>query len=214
MSRDAVMWNVAVVLLLGTGLLLAVSRDPDEVALAAPLETIPSELPGWKGSNDVPVDVLPIDGNAPVRFLRTYQNGTQTVWVSVDYYGSQREGHRPPALALLYPGRGWSELTARVVRVPLPDRRDSIDANLLLMRVAGRRVAILYWYEVQGMRVTSDHWYRALLVYSRLVRGRTDGALMRVASPVTEGVDPASVVAKQASFLRDFYPEVTRRLPR
>jgi EpsI family protein len=100
-----------------------------------------------------------------------------------------------------------------VVRVPLPDRRDSIDANLLLMRVAGRRVASLYWYEVQGMRVPSDHWYRALLVYSRLVRGRTDGALMRVASPVTDGVDPASVVAKQASFLRDFYPEVTRRLP-
>ena len=48
MSRDAVMWNVAVVLLLGTGLLLVVSPDTDEMPLAAPLETIPSELPGWQ----------------------------------------------------------------------------------------------------------------------------------------------------------------------
>ena len=34
--------------------------------------------------------------------------------------------------------------------------------------------------------VASDHWYRARLLYNRLVHGRTDGALVRIASPAGE----------------------------
>jgi EpsI family protein len=88
-----------------------------------------------------------------------------------------------------------------------------LNANLVLIEEGGRRYAIAYWYQIGQAPLASDHWYRVRLLYNRIVHGRTDGALIRMASPVASGEDPAVVVARYARFLGVFYPELLRRLP-
>lgn len=59
-----------------------------------------------------------------------------------------------------------------------------------------------------------DHWYRLLLFYNRVVRRRAEGALVRIASPIPEGVTPAAVLATQTAFLEAFYPDLLRSFAR
>ncbi|MBI1893811.1 MAG: EpsI family protein [Candidatus Rokubacteria bacterium] len=207
-------FSAAALALLGlAGGLFAVPREIRQVPLVAPLETIPGVLRDWQAVDQGEPEMLPQDRAAPAQLVRAYRNGTQMVWVTVGYYPSQVR-QRPASQELLYPGQGWSELTARSVTVPLDGISGRvIPANLVVMRGRGREFAVLYWYQVGARTVASDHWNRALLLYNRLVNRRDDGALVRIASPVPEGTGPESVFAEQVEFVQAFYPELLRRLP-
>jgi len=76
------------------------------------------------------------------------------------------------------------------------------------------KVAVVYWYQIGQTSLASDHWYRAQLLYNGLVHGRTDGALVRLASLVAKDEDTAAVLARHSEFLREFYPLLLRSLPR
>lgn len=214
MRRRALFSAVALALLAIAGGLVLMRPDIREIPLVAPFEGFPTTLKGWSASSEVSHEVLAVDPRVPEQLFKTYRNGTKTVWVSVGYYPNQTEGRRPPARELLFPGRGWSTLTALPVWIPLHEQRSrSIPASLLVMRTADRQMAILYWYQVQTRSIASDHWYRALLLYNRLVHRRAEGALVRIASPVPDGTDPAAVLAGQTEFIQAFYPALLGSLP-
>lgn len=213
MTRHALFFAAALALMAIAGALLFLPPSAKEVPLAAPFERFPTELASWTASTPVPQGIMAVDPKVPKHLFRTYQNGIQTVWVSVGYYPSQPEGRRPPAQQLLFPQSGWSHLSQAPVRIPVGATR-SLPATLLVMETPERRLSILYWYQVGGDTIASDHWYRALLIYNRLFHRRSDGALVRIASPIPDGVDPSSVVVKQTDFIKAFYPELLRSLPR
>jgi EpsI family protein len=171
-------------------------------------------LSGWSSTDSIPAGVMRPDPSAKTELIRAYQNGTQTVWVSVGYYARQGKGQRPAARKLLFPGSGWSNLSEKSTRIVLDGHPgNTIPATLVVAETGGRSLAILYWYQIGGRSVGSDHWYRALLLFNRLVHGRSDGVLIRIASPVPSAQDVAPVVAKQMEFVRLFYPELLRSLP-
>jgi len=183
--------------------------------LREPLEFVPTAIQGWRPGEAPPSDALPEDTQAMHRLARTYQSGALPIWVSVGYYPFQDTMKRPPARQLLFPRKGWTHLSERTVALPIAvdDRSSQLPANLVEMTTGGHRLTILYWYQIGQRAVGSDHWYRAAVAYNRIVRGRADGALIRVASPVPDGMSVDAVVEQQTRFLRVFLPEVLRRLP-
>ncbi len=215
MNRQAVFSLVALALIAAGGLGVVVSTRVENVPLAMPLELLPTALHGWTASNHVPREMLPADTRAPHHLLRAYSNGPDSVWVAIGYYPSQAEGQRPPTRDLLFPAQGWTHLSEQVVALRLGERGDRpLRANLVVMDTRDQRVAVLYWYEMQGRSISSDHWYRAALIYNRLVRRRADGALVRVAVPAPPGATVETILATEARFLSVFYPELLRMLPR
>jgi EpsI family protein len=214
MTRNGIFFAAALTILGTSGALLVLPYDAREVPLARPFDLIPTTLAYWTGSADVPADVLPRNPDLRDQLLRTYRNGSHTMWVSVEYDPYQREGRRLAAHRLPFPGSGWSELTLRPMRIDVDTGlQKSIPANLVLMRTATRRAATLYWYQVGPVSLASDYGYRALLLYNRLIHRRAEGALVRIVSPVPESGDQASIVVKQTEFIRTFYPELLRSLP-
>ena len=208
-------FSVAALLLIAAagGVVLLPSGVKDAPAVS--LVTFTGDIAGWRGSNHVPADVLPADEGVSEHVLRTYESGTRRVWVSVGYYPNQVEGRRPAARELLFPGRGWTELSEQTVRLPLATRPEStLPATLVVMRSDARRVGVLYWYQLQARSIGSDHWYRLMLLYNRLVHRRADGALVRVAFPIPEDAEPAAAAAGHADFIRVFQAELLRRLAR
>jgi EpsI family protein len=160
-----------------------------------------------------PAHAFAADAGAQESLLRAYDDGAGQVWVAVGYYPYQAEGQRPAAQELLRPGRGWNELTEERVRLR-PAGADPLDANLVVMRTGELRVAVLYWYQIGARSIASDHGYRAFLIYNRLIHRRSEGALVRVGLPVAAAEDPAAAVARAVEFVRGFYPELVRALPR
>jgi EpsI family protein len=212
--RRARFFVLAVGLIGATALVSSLPGGTSHAPVVATLGAIPTVLPGWRSTDRVPAGVMPSDPSAETELARAYQNGTQTVWVSVGYYPGQGEGRHPAARKLLFPGSGWRNLNEESTRIVVDGRvGGTIPATLVVMETEGRSLAILYWYQIGRHSVASDHGYRALLLVNRLIRRRSDGALVRIASPVPSAREVASVVARQIEFVRVFYPELLRNLP-
>jgi EpsI family protein len=210
-----VAFSLGALALLGAagGAIVAASPVP-EVPLARPLDTIPGSLDGWRGADRVPAAILPEDRLALDQLRRTYSRDGRAVWVAVAYYPYQAEGLRPPAVQLLYPHRGWSELETRATRISMNGSvQPSLPANLVLMSNPDGRVAVLYWYQLGRRTLASDHWYRGQLLYGRLINRRADGALVRLASSVPPDGEPGEAVTIMTRFLQAFYPALLDALP-
>jgi EpsI family protein len=213
MTRGVRFSLIALGLLTATGVAAAVPSRTVDTPLRASLEAIPAP-PGWRVATEAPETILRPDGRAPYRLTRGYRNGRETEWVLVEYFPAQDETRRAAAREFVFPAQGWSQMTEREVALPLGGPGGGVPANLVLMEMDKQRYAILYWYEIGGIATLSDHGYRVRLLYNQLVRGRSDGALIRIASPLEAGEDGNAALARQTEFLRVFYPALLRSLPR
>jgi EpsI family protein len=173
------------------------------------LARMPLIIAGWSGREEAAAGPLSPDRQAARHLVRTYVRGPQVTWLAVDYYGDQREGQRAVARHLLFPPHGVNEVTERTVRLAGSDTT----ANLVTMRRDGQRSATLYWYQLPGRAVADDHWYRALLLWRRLVHGRADGALVRIAFPLSDSAPVGTALDDRGELLRRLMGELTRRLP-
>jgi EpsI family protein len=211
-TRQACCASVALVLIGLTALLIAADPRSVDTALRTPLDAIPQSLARWHAGPPPTSPVLTSDANAGAYVSRGYTDDGGTIWVTVDYYVKQTERHRPAARQLLFPGQGWSELQEKRVTIPLGEG-SPLEANLVVMRGRDARMVVLYWYQIGARAIASDHWYRAALMYHRLVRRRADGALVRVGAPLADGDDVTTAFARQAEFIRAFHPRLLAALP-
>jgi EpsI family protein len=212
MTRGARYASVALALIGLTALVTTGAPRVGATGLRAPLESIPRQLARWEPGFPPTSPAFKGDVNAGDRLARGYEGREGPVWIAVDYYPEQAERHRPAPRELLFPNQGWTELQERRVVLPLGDGA-TLDANLVVMRAEKDVTAVLYWYQLGSHPVASDHWYRAALVYHRLVRRRADGALVRVGTPLAAGDDVTAALARQSEFIRALQPHLLAVLP-
>ena len=204
---------IALGLLVATGIAVAMPAHVAQTPLRGSFEGIAAP-PGWRVVDEAPQTILRPDERAPVRLARGYEKGADTEWVLVEYFPVQDETRRATAREFVFPAQGWSQLTERAVSLPIGLGGAGVPANLVLIEVNRQQYAVLYWYQIGEIPTPSDNGYRARLLYNQLVRGRSDGALIRIASPLATGEDGNAVVARQTEFLRLFYPALLGKLPR
>ena len=208
-ARRQIFLAVALALLGITGFLLQMRRAVSDVPLASGFEAFPVVLDGWSEAGVVSDDGLPRDLQSPKSLVRAFRKGTTTLRVSIGYYA-----RRPPSSDLVLPSRGWGTMERRVVIISLDERSGrSLRANLLVLQSGDRRTTILYWYQIGARSIYSDYWYRAVLLWNRVVHGRAESALVRIVSLLDRSVDPAMTLTAQEEFVRAFYPELVRVLP-
>ena len=203
---------IALGLLVATGIAVAMPVRAIETPLRASFEAVPAP-PGWRVTDEAPETILRPDGRAPVRLARGYAKGPETEWVLVEYFPIQDETRRAAAREFVFPAQGWTQMTEQEVVLPIGAGGAGVRANLVLIEIKQRRYAVLYWYEIGGIATYSDHGYRVRLLYNQLVRGRSDGALIRIASPLESGEDGRAALSRQTEFLRLFYPALLGSLP-
>ena len=199
-------------LLVATGIAVAMPVRVAETPLRVSFEAI-SAPPGWTAAGEAPETILRPDGRAPVRLARGYTKGPETEWVLIEYFPIQDETRRAAAREFVFPAQGWTQMTEREVSLPIGAGDAGVPANLVLIEINKQRYAVLYWYQIGGIATISDHGYRARLLYNQLVRGRSDGALIRIASPLRAGEDGRAALIRQTEFLRLLYPALLGSLP-
>ena len=213
MSRDVTYFLLVVAVLASAGAVVMMPARGSSTTAALAGDLHAPDVVGWTGDAGVPAEVLPLDAAARAHRLGTYRRAGSTLWLAVGHYPDERDGQRPAAHDLLFPAHGWSDLTERREHIALGDGR-SLAANVLVMRTPERRLVIMYWYQIGELGIASDHWYRTRLLGKRLVGARADSALVRLASEVPGGSDPAAVIEMEKQFVASLYPTLLHQLSR
>jgi EpsI family protein len=201
---------VAAALMLAAGGLLRTVSATDIVPEASGLADLPLRIGDWHGRDLERLDreteaVLQADSY----LLRRYARDDAPIDLFVAYYTTQRSGHTIHSPLNCLPGTGWEWVDRRREQVSVAPGR-VIDINSNVARKNGEQVLVYYWYQSHGRAVASEYRNKLLLVQDALTLHRSDGALVRVTTPI---LARNASSAGLAAFIRTVYPILTHHLP-
>lgn len=177
---------LAACLLIATAVFLHARGHNEVFPRRLPVANFPHELGPWIGSDvAIPKDSLEVLG--PGEFLlRVYQNRfTRDPYVDLflAYFPSQRAGDAIHSPKNCLPGAGWSPLEASRLILSLPEQ-PPFPANRYIIAKGAERQLVLYWYWAHNRGVASEYWAKFYLVADSMRLHRSDGALIRVTTPL------------------------------
>jgi EpsI family protein len=76
------------------------------------------------------------------------------------------------------------------------------------------RLLALYWYQAHGRVVASEYWAKFYLVADAIRMNRSDGALVRVMTPIAQNESLTSAEKRGVAFVQDVLPLLDRYIPR
>ena len=100
------------------------------------------------------------------------------------YYESQRKGEATHSPETCLPGSGWLFREAGTTSVP-PGPKGRYLSSALSWRRAGRKLTY-YWFAMRGRTLTNLYQVKLYTFWDALTRHRTDGALVRLITPVSK----------------------------
>src|SRR5258706_1253138 len=176
-------------LLAGAGYLAHATRA-ETVPPRRPLATLPVTVDSWEGREGQPfaangLAVLGVDEYVN----RVYVSGRAPyVGLYVGYYESQRQGDTMHSPLNCLPGAGWQSIRQGRTALTVTDMVGAsrpITVNQFVIQKGLDRLMVLYWYQSHGRVVASEYTSKIFMVYDAMRLNRTDGALVRVITPIT-----------------------------
>lgn len=172
----------------------------------SPLVLFPKQLDDWRGGSSQTLDIaveriLSADDYLLVDFTRP--GSGEVVNLFVAYYRSQTEGSGIHSPEVCIPAGGWEVSAWKKADTQIETGTgETLAVNRAIIQKGLNRQLVYYWFEQRGRHLTSDYAAKAYTVWDELSRGRSDGALVRVVTPVgpTESLEAAD--QRLAAFLR------------
>jgi len=206
-------WSV-VLLLGGTVSILYTRGDADVIPARAPLANLPEEVAGWVG-RDEPIDQETLDVLGAGDFLsRSYSNPGQPIPIDlfVGYFPTQRTGSTIHSPKHCLPGAGWAFESTQYVN--LRDAGNKVHRiGEYIIGNGERKDVVIYWYEAHGRSVANEYKAKIYMVADAMRLQRTDGALVRVITPVGQDETTAVAMARAEAFTRQLAPLLPRFIP-
>jgi len=204
---------VSALILIGTLLLLQFRSTGEPVPIRKPLDSFPTALDGWQGREATIFDLEILDVLKPTDYLlRRYEDKAgRSLWLYVAYWDTQRKGAQPHSPRNCLPGAGWEPVEASLVTIPLPAPYAPITVNRYLIQRDDAQQLVFYWYQSQGQAIAGEVAARIGLVKNAILRNRSDGALIRVSSPVYGSISETSEMLEK--YVRAIYPVLGGYLP-
>lgn len=208
---------LAAVLLFASAAVYLRAHARNEVFLPRlPLQSFPAEMGRWNGT-DLEIDQETREILGPGDFLsRAYSSKAESipsVELFIAYFPSQSAGDtiHPPMHCL--PGSGWLPFETRRVMVNVPGH-GPFPANRVVMTKGESRILVLYWYWAHDRGVASEYWAKYYLVKDSIKMHRSDGALVRLITPLYPGENAESAYHSLFPFTGTIVPLLNDYIPR
>ena len=211
--KQSVRVTVSISLLIGALLILQLRSSGEAVPIRKPLDTFPDTVGQWQGRGGTifeseTLNVLRVKDYV----MRRYQDPAgRSLWLFIGYWDSQRKGAQPHSPTNCLPGAGWEPLAASTVSITLSSSLEPIGVNRYLVQKDRDQQVVFYWYQSQGKATAGEVRARVEMMKNSIVRHRTDGALVRVSSPVYGSVEETS--DHLVSYIQALYPVLDDYLP-
>jgi EpsI family protein len=103
-------------------------------------------------------------------------------------------------------------LSSKVINLPTADGR-SYPVGEYLIGNAGQKQLVLYWYLAHGRSVANDYLAKAYMMLDAVRWNRTDGALVRMVTPVGANEPLESAEQRVVQFANQVTPLLPRFIP-
>ena len=205
---------VMAIVIAGTAWQLA----PARVSVAperTPLILFPSEFGDWRGQQQRLDTNLERVLGADDYLISDYQAADAVpVNLLIAYYDTQTENSGIHSPEVCLPAGGWEVQKWTKFKTDVQTATgQSLTVNRAVIQKGMEQQLVYYWFEQRGHSLTSDYAAKALTVVDSVARGRTDGALVRVTTPMNLSASPEDADARLADFLRSTFPALQTYLP-
>lgn len=206
-------WVVAA-LLAGTALLLHARANFELTPVSEPLSQVPQVIAGRTGT-DIPINQESLDVLGAGNFLsRVYAQDRQSpaIGLFIGYFPTQRTGVTIHSPKHCLPGAGWFFESSETV--------DLKDANGQAHRVGEYVISngdskqfVIYWYQAHGRSIANEYVAKIYMVADAMRMNRTDGALVRVITPIDAREGTEAARARAEAFTAQLAPLLPRFIP-
>lgn len=216
MTRSTVRFALAVVLIGAAALFLQAHTRSEVFPSRLPLQSFPQQLGDWK-SYDVPLekDVLEVLGPGDF-LLRVYQDQAAQqapIDLFIAYFPSQRAGDTIHSPQHCLPGAGWTPIENTPMQLTMPGHAP-FPVNRYIIAKGDARQVVLYWYWAHDRGVASEYWAKFYLVADSIRMNRTDGALVRISTPMYRGETVDDAMQRIMPFSNSMTPLLESYIPR
>jgi EpsI family protein len=126
-----------------------------------------------------------------------------------DFQAKGKASHSP---ASCLPGSGWELKNPDKISVTTTAGQ-KITINRAMMVMGTDRRLTYYWFDQRGRILTDLYQIKLFNFVDSVIRNRTDGALVRLITPLGEHESPEAAEARLKEFIKDFNPALNRFLP-
>ena len=215
MSNSTPRFILATLLIAGAAILLQARARSEVFPPRLPLKQFPAQLGGWSGT-DVAIDKDVLEVLGPGDFLlRIYQNQEKTPYIDlfIAYFRSQRAGDTIHSPQHCLPGAGWAPIENQRTALTMPGH-EPFPANRYLIAKGDSRQLVLYWFWAHNRGVASEYWAKFYLVADSIKMNRSDGALVRITTPMYPGETVDAAQQRILPFADDVMPLLDSYIPR
>jgi EpsI family protein len=198
-----------------TAILLQARGRTEIIPARLPLTSFPEQLGDWKGK-DIPLDKDTLDVLGPGDFLvRDYYTPDQSLPINlyIAYFPSQRTGDTIHSPKNCLPGAGWAPVENNRITLGLPGHAP-FPANRYVIAKGDARQLVLYWYWAHDRGVASEYWAKFYLVKDSIRMNRSDGALVRIVTPMVSGETADATQQRLFLFASNVVPLLDDYIPR
>ncbi|MFZ2397692.1 MAG: VPLPA-CTERM-specific exosortase XrtD [Smithella sp.] len=206
---------VGVAILVATIALHSFIDFREKPPVSRPVSQFPLVVGEWEGKRQFLdqqfIDVLQFSDYTSIDYAK---QGSPPVNIYVAYYESQRKGRMIHSPETCLPGSGWIFNQAGTMTIPLSGKNSSsITVMRAIMEKSGSRQLVYFWFNQRGRILTNAYQMKIYNFWDALVKKRTDGALIRIITPVTSAEKIEDAEKRLQSFMRDIMPLLNEYIP-
>ena len=179
-----------------------------------PFLLFPRQVGDWRGAMRPELDpeiaaVLDADDYLSIGFEAAGRAAPVDLFIAW-YQDQTRAAIHTPEVCI--PAGGWemSEIEVREVTVDTGQKNVVIPVNRAIIQKGLSRQMVWYWFDQSGRRIASDYAAKAYLVLDGIQTGRTDGALVRLVTPMIPGETEEVAEARLRDMLAASLPVLPR----
>lgn len=205
-------WTV-VALLGATALLLGGRRRPEPRPAREPLSQVPNRMEGWEGTDQsIDSETLEVLGAGDL-LSRAYviDKHVPPISLFIAYFPTQRTGVSIHSPKHCLPGAGWSFESSHYVQLADAAGR-AHQVGEYTIRNGTEKQFVIYWYEAHGHSVANEYSAMLHMIGDAIRTNRSDGALVRVITPIGAEEDTAAKMRAEA-FVAHLAPMLPRFVP-
>jgi EpsI family protein len=207
---------VVAVLLLGVTLAVAQTVEfREKIPPAQSFSQFPTRVGEWNGKRGGMEQLFIDELDLSDYVIVDYQNGSgKSVNFYTAYYETQRKGESIHSPETCLPGGGWEMKKAGRVSLPLlAPNGEPMRVNKALIQKGAHKQLSYFWFPQRDRVLTNAYELKIYNFWDALTRQRTDGALVRLITPVYEGEKVDDADARLLDFTRDIVPVLNEFLP-
>jgi exosortase D (VPLPA-CTERM-specific) len=207
---------VSCLLLLGAAGLATylVSARHEILPQHAPFAAFPTAFGEWSGKpSTIEPDVERFLGVTDYILSDYAKRDGRSVNLYVAYYASQRTGISPHSPSVCIPGNGWQITKLERTNYRSNDSNISLPLNRVVIEKGRNKELVYYWFEERGMKIANEYLSKLYLLRDAIFENRTDGALVRLTTPLYPGEIESDADKRLQEFTRAVVPNLSAYLP-